>query len=116
MQGPRFGNSTLVEAVLWFEHLRLGSLSTTIAMRAVGITGAMMLTGKVDVRRATAAIIGCFLLFGSPAISAGLNAMLTEPTGGTSTKVPHPPPQLLLAPASANPFDPYAGAAVPQQR
>ena len=75
-----------------------------------------MLTGRIDVRRGTAVILGCFLLFGAPVIATGLYTMLIGDTGGAVPKAPLTASRPPSMPPSANPFDPYAGAAVPQHR
>ena len=116
IQSSDLNQSVIIIAALWLEHLLLGSVATAIAILAVAISGAMLFTGKAYVRRGMAMVLGCFLLFGAPVIAAGLCAMLTGVAGGPAAKAqstaPSPPP----APVSANPFDPYAGAAVPQHR
>jgi type IV secretory pathway VirB2 component (pilin) len=116
MQNPIYAEGGMTAAASWLQHLLLGSLATPIAVLAVAATGAMMLTGRVDLRRGAAVILGCFLLFGAPVIAAGLYTMLNGAAGGTSAKAPPPAPTPPSAPASSNPFDPYAGAAVPQHR
>lgn len=116
MQDLPYNQDGMIAAASWIEHLLLGSIATAIAVLAIAVTGAMMLTGRVDLRRGAAVILGCFLLFGAPMIAAGLYTMLNGVAGGTSAKAPPPAPTPPSAPASTNPFDPYAGAAVPQHR
>jgi type IV secretion system protein VirB2 len=115
MQDSPYNKDGMIAAASWLEHLLLGSIATAIAVLAIATTGAMMLTGRVELRRGALVILGCFLLFGAPVIAAGLYSMLTGVTG-TAAKAPPPPLRPASAPTSANPFDPYAGAAVPQQR
>lgn len=106
----------MVGAGWWVQHLLLGSIATIVAVLAIAATGAAMLTGRIDVRRGAMVIIGCFLLFGAPTIAAGLYAALTgtvvDPTIQKSLPTPNAPP----VQKSTDPYDPYAGAAVPQQR
>ena len=106
----------MITAASWLQHLLLGSMATTVAVLAIAATGTMMLMGRVDLRRGTAVILGCFLLFGAPIIALGLYTMLSGVAGGTSTEAPSAPTGPSPAPTSTNPFDPYAGAAVPQHR
>jgi len=116
MQESPYNRDGMISAASWLQHLLLGSMATAIAVLAVAAIGAMMLTGRVDLRRVAAVILGCFLLFGAPVIAAGLYTMLSGVAGGTAAQAPPPAPKPPSAPASTTPFDPYAGAAVPQHR
>ncbi len=108
--------SSIVAAGSSLQHLLLGNLATSIAVLAVAAIGAAMLTGRTDIRRGATVILGCFLLFGAPVIAAGLYAMLSGTAGGSVPETASPTPKSLSVPPSTNPFDPYAGAAVPPQR
>jgi type IV secretion system protein VirB2 len=108
--------SSIVDASSWLQHLLQGDPATAIAVLAVAAIGAAMLTGRADMRRGATVILGCFLLFGAPVIAAGLYAALNGAAGGSVAETASPPPKAPSAPPSNNPFDPYAGAAVPQQR
>ena len=110
-------------AVTWLQSALLGSIATTAAVVAVASVGYLMLTGRIDVRRAVQVVFGCFILFGASSIAQGIMAGVN----GLSTRQAEAPdavPPLVTAPPAAvpypqkppQPFDPYAGAAVPTQQ
>jgi len=115
--------SPIGSAVTWLQGALLGSIATTAAVVAVASVGYLMLTGRIDVRRAVQVVFGCFILFGASSIAQGI---MTGVNGLAAQQVqapePDPTPVLTAAPAvpyppkSAQPFDPYAGAAVPTQQ
>jgi len=53
----------------------LGNVATSLAVIAVGATGLMMLTGRIDWRRGGTVILGCFIIFGAAAIVAGVKSV-----------------------------------------
>jgi type IV secretory pathway VirB2 component (pilin) len=109
------GSSVLGAAVLWLQGTLLGTLATTVAIIAVASVGLMMLAGRMNVRYGLTVILGSFILFGAPAIVAGIQSMAgTGYAGGYAPPppTPAPPPPALPPPPPGNP-DPYAGAAVP---
>lgn len=111
--------SVLLPAVAWAQGTLLGTLATIVAIVSVASIGFAMLSGRVDVRRGMTILIGCFILFGAPAIANGLRS------AGDAIGVEYPrgepmPPSPVIVPLpqparSPNPnsFDPYAGASVP---
>lgn len=112
------GQSSIVSAALWLEHLLIGTPAKFIAVLAIAGVGAAMLTGRTDFRRAASVIVGCFVLFGAPLIAAGLRDALGGSADARSFKeaVSLPPVATLSPLPSPHTYDPYAGAAVPQQR
>jgi type IV secretory pathway VirB2 component (pilin) len=110
-------------AVAWLQSALLGSIATTAAVVAVASVGYLMLTGRIDVRRATQVVFGCFILFGASSIAQGIMAGLNG-LGAHQVEAPDAAPPLVTAPPAAvpypqkpaQPFDPYAGAAVPTQQ
>jgi len=78
-----------------------------------------MLTGRIDVRRAARVVFGCFILFGASTIAGGLMSAVRGGVGGeielaNTAPPPQLPPPPATAPATAvQPYDPYAGAALP---
>ena len=111
------GSSVLVAAVSWLEGTLLGTVATVAAVIATAAFGFAMLSGRIDVRRGAAAVLGCFILFGAASIVAGIQASLA---GGRpaplSPPAPAPPtPSAAAAPAPASDYDPYAGASVPER-
>lgn len=72
-QDPR-GSGPIVEALSWLQGTLLGNVATTTAVIAVAMVGFMMLTGRLNWRFGATVIIGCFILFGSAAIVAGIQS------------------------------------------
>ena len=109
------GPSPLVGAAHWVEQLLTGTVATTVAVIAVAWLGYLTLSGRIDLRRALATLLGCFVLFGAPVIAQGL-MRLSEVSGGPSSSVEAAPAVSFPTPlASVSPaiVDPYAGASVP---
>lgn len=107
----------MLAAVNWIQGALLGSVALVVATLAIAGLGFMMLFGRIDIRRGTTVIIGCFLLLGSPVIANTLQAFWVggssaEPEALAVAPAPPPPPPPAL-PANA---DPYAGASVPVGR
>jgi type IV secretory pathway VirB2 component (pilin) len=117
------GSSPLAAAVLWVQGVLLGTVATAIATIAVAALGFLMLTGRLPVRRGLSAILGCFILFGASAITAGIRSGLAD-LGGAPEPPPMPVAYVAPAPRPAlpaapqpppPPADPFAGAAVPNR-
>lgn len=109
------GSSPLLTAARWIEVTLLGTVGTIVAVICVAWIGFLMLAGRIDLRRGIAVVIGCFVLFGAPVIVAGLGSMAT--TSGESSNSPVPLSLPLVVPiheVTPPPYDPYAGAAVPE--
>lgn len=103
-------------ALEFMQDTLLGSAATSIAIIAIAALGFMLLTGRVDVRRAARVVIGCFIIFGAATVGATLYQLSakTSPTAPVSQPSPLSP-EPLPPPASNMVYDPYAGASVPQQ-
>lgn len=106
-------STSVTDALGWLIQLSVGSLGTTVAILSVAGLGLAMLQGRLPTRRGAAAIAGCFILFSSHAIAAGLMSFgdgnAVESRGATTAAAPAyvaPIPQPV-------PYDPYAGASVP---
>lgn len=109
--------SALLAAAHWLEGLVQGPAATTLAVLAVGVTGLMMLSGRLAVRRGLVVTLGCFILFGAPAIARGIfdsaagmgqdENMAPQPTARPVREFQPPSPT-----ASPAINDPYAGASV----
>ena len=122
--GPFAGansDNVFLTAVQWLQDLLLGPLATSLAVIAVAALGLMMLSGRINVRRGSGVILGCFILFGAANIAQGLR----EATASARSAHPAPTisamnptagsflPNALAAPTpTANTIDPYAGAAL----
>ena len=70
-QDPQ-GSGPIVSALAWLQGTLLGSVATAVAVMAVAAVGFMMLTGRMNWRFGATVIIGCFILFGSVSIVAGI--------------------------------------------
>lgn len=102
-------------AAMWIEGILTGTLASVLAVIAVAALGFALLSGRIDLRRGLTVLVGCFILFGAPAIAAGLRSLADATSGEDSTSGASPTVQTPIAPAPPNPnyFDPYAGASVP---
>ena len=69
------GSNPILAAVNWLQGTMLGNVATAIAVLAVGATGLMMLTGRIDWRRGATVILGCFIVFGAASIVAGIQSV-----------------------------------------
>ena len=69
------GSNVVLSAVTWLQGTLLGNVATALAVIAVGATGLLMLTGRIDWRRGATVILGCFIVFGAAAIVAGIRSV-----------------------------------------
>lgn len=104
------GSQVLISAARWVNDVMLGPLATTVAVIAIALVGFAMLSGRIDWRRGLMAVAGCFLLFGAPAIVAGLVGS-REWGGGTTVVAATPASEPIAKPLPEN-YDPYAGASL----
>jgi type IV secretory pathway VirB2 component (pilin) len=115
------GSNPVAAAVQWLEGTLLGNVATSVAVVCVAWIGLMMLSGRMDLRRAAGVILGSFILFGAPGIAAGLMALAgsgagageTAPSFAAPPYIPPPPPPPPPPPAPRRDQDPFAGATVP---
>ena len=106
----------LSAAAYWLQALLLGSVASIVAIVAIAVVGLMMLSGRIDIRRGVIVVLGCFLLFGAPTISAGLRDGLAGDAAQSTLYFPDhiaiSPPPLPKPMATPAPYDPYAGASL----
>lgn len=112
--------SVFTSAMDWLNGTLLGTLAVTVAIIAVASIGYLMLSGRIDVRRATQVVLGCFIIFGASSIASGIMSGVRGTNTTTAAVSPHPvtPPQALAtspSPPATTTFDPYAGAALPER-
>ena len=111
--------SSVVQSVHWVEAALSGKIATAIAVIFLAFIGVTMLTGRLPTRRGIYIIFGCFVIFSSSTIARGLivdmAAPASEPKAVTHTQIYLPSKPTELDRPSFNPFDPYAGASVPQR-
>jgi type IV secretory pathway VirB2 component (pilin) len=112
-------DNAISSALAWLQGAVLGTVATTVAVIVVASVGFLMLTGRIDVRRAAQIVFGCFIIFGASTIASGILGAVEVrgPDPNLASAAPPPPPQLPPPPAipsvAATPYDPYAGAALP---
>lgn len=114
------GSSAIAADVDWIQGVLLGSVATTMAVIAVATIGILMLSGRINVRRAAEVVLGCFIIFGASTIASGIFG--TASAGGADadfSALPVQPPDLpqptQASKAASTPYDPYAGAALPSR-
>ena len=105
---------SLYAPVLWTEALLTGTLATSVAVLAVAAIGLGMLSGQIEHRRAIRIILGCFILFTAPIASAALVSALGDQRQPAPSAAPGVPIDVPPPPPPA-PYDPYAGASVPNR-
>jgi len=118
--GGNESSSAIIDAIQWLAALVQGSIANAIAVIAVASVGFMMLTGRLELKRAFRVILGCFLLFGASAVAQGLAGAIHSDAMPRPGDVPpspyHPPVAPPLKPATRSDYNPYAGAAfIPQK-
>jgi type IV secretion system protein VirB2 len=72
-QDPQ-GSGVIVGAISWLQGTLMGTVATVTAVIAVASVGFMMLTGRMNWRHGAIVVLGCFILFGSASIVAGIRA------------------------------------------
>ena len=111
------GENPLVLVVFWIEGALLGNIATAVAVITIASVGFLMVTGRIDTRRAARVVFGCFIIFGASTIAGGILGAIQSGRGDSElAQAPPPPPPVPLPPAipqATNPYDPYAGAALP---
>ena len=75
------GSGPILAAMSWMQGTLLGNVATTAAVIAVAMVGFMMLTGRMNWRFGATVILGCFILFGSASIVAGIQSAATGAAG-----------------------------------
>lgn len=106
-------SSALVSAVGWVSEALLGSSAASVAGLAIAGLGGLMLAGHVPARRGVAVVIGCFVLFSADVIADAL-VKAVESDGPLEIATVEPPLPVYSPPVVAPvPYDPYAGASVP---
>lgn len=111
--------NVFLTGIQWVQELLLGPVATSIAVIAVASIGLLMLSGRMNIRRAATVLVGCFILFGAASIAQGLHGVSVASTGKAprpqSILAPLPPSIESVSPHSKQPdksADPYAGASI----
>lgn len=108
-------SSVFAGAIYWLEGTLLGSFASAVAVIVIASFGLLLFLGRVPTRRAIEVVFGCFILFGASSIASGIMRSLYASPGEPETvaTLPPPPIEAPVQRTSAQPYDPYAGAAVP---
>lgn len=106
--------SVFVRADAWLNAILFGSAATMTAIIFVAALGLAMIGGRIEVGRAARLLFGCALLFGAPAIGAALVGFESPSPGEAAAGLAATP--IKLPAGDIGPYDPYAGASVPQNR
>jgi len=114
---PATGN-IFREAFGWLAALLGGPLVTALAVLAIALFGLLLLRGRLRLERAGLVLIGAFMLFGAVAISSAMVDRAQHQIGNQKAVVTAAPPspQPVNPVLPSQPFDPYAGASLPQQK
>jgi type IV secretory pathway VirB2 component (pilin) len=112
-------SNPVAAALQWLDGVFLGTLASLIAVIAIGSIGFLLLTGRVDVRRAAQVVIGCFIIFGASTIAEGILHAIAGSGSVPQVQNFRTVPPIASVPAgpprSSSPYDPYAGAALPSR-
>lgn len=84
--------NVFLTAARWAESLLLGSLATSLVVIAIGSIGFLMLSGRINLRRGAAIILGCFILFGATTIVRGFQGMAGRGAETAAAVQATPPP------------------------
>lgn len=105
---PDGGNGGAVQSALqWVIGVLYGPLGTTIAVLAIALLGALMLAGRLPMRRGVRMVLALFLFFGG----ANLAGLFVDQAPSPSAEIVSADEGLQPAePNKTNVFDPYAGA------
>ncbi|WP_422513432.1 TrbC/VirB2 family protein [Sphingomonas sp. 3-13AW] len=105
--------NVLGSSVSWVAQLLTGTLATAISMLAVAGVGFALMQGRLPIRKGGAVILGCAIVFSARPLAEGiLGAGKTDQSTPVYDSLPSPA-YIASAPEPV-PFDPYAGASVPQ--
>jgi type IV secretory pathway VirB2 component (pilin) len=110
-------SNAFAAALAWLEGALFGTVGTAIAVIAIASIGFLMMAGRIDLRRAVQVVLGCFILFGASSIAGRILSAVHGQSGADPVAALRAPPPAPLPPtapaANSNPYDPYAGAALP---
>jgi type IV secretory pathway VirB2 component (pilin) len=102
----------------WVMALLSGQATTVLCTIAIAVLGYSLMAGRIPIRKAILAVLGCFLLFGATHLANDLQKLArsnipVEPDIITVSPPPEIEPEAPLPPAN---YDPYAGAAIRTDR
>ena len=102
---------SLTGAVDWMTGTMPGNVATGLCVVAIAVVGLMMLSGRLALREGGRVVLGCFVLFGAPALAVALRDLADGGAAVTPVEAAAPalPPRPPLATST---YDPYAGASL----
>ncbi len=106
------GEAPMAESARWIEGVVSGDIALGVCVITVAFIGALMLTGRLPLRKGARSVVGCFSLLGAPVIASGL---LDLGAGSSQMEVPR---LQTLTQGSTRPelpeanYNPYAQASV----
>lgn len=68
------GGTPIIAPVQWISGLLLGEVGVTLSVIAVGVTGLLLLTGRIAWGNAVRVVLGCAIVLSAPVVAAGLIA------------------------------------------
>lgn len=94
---------SITSTLSWIERTLLGTVATAVAIVAIASVGFLMLTGRIDVRRAVQVILGCFIISGASTIARGIESAIFDSNRGDFDQPQQPalPPPLPISPSQA---------------
>lgn len=98
----------MASALQWMVGVLYGPFGTTIAVLAIALLGALMLQGRMPVKRGVQMVLGLFLFFGGASLA---EVFVGQAPGPSVATLPPNEEMPLLATENRDVFDPYAGAA-----
>lgn len=104
---------SLTGAVDWMTGTMLGNVATGLCVVAIAVVGLMMLSGRLALREGARVVLGCFVLFGAPALAVALRDMADMDNPVEQVTAPPLPPR---PPLPTSTYDPYAGASLRNNR
>lgn len=105
-------DAPIMQSAQWIERVMLGEVALGLCVIAVAVIGAVMLGGRIPVRKGSRIVLGLFVALGAPVIAGGFargigGKMGIYPLRPITSEVenlrPNLPPAYL---------DPYAGASL----
>lgn len=69
------GSGPIKSAIGFIDNLLFGNIAIGLCVLAVAFVGALMLTGRLPIRRGFEVVTGCFVVMGASVIASGFMAV-----------------------------------------
>jgi len=107
------GTGSIGDAAAYVAEVLTGGLAMGLATLALAGVGFAMLTGRLELRRGAAVIVGCFLIIGAPVVARGILGFGAAAAQSAKLEMSAPvAPKPLEARKVQQSADPYAGASL----